>query len=143
MHHPHPWRALRALTDWTLHWRDLGDDVLGVTDFDEQSVTLTTGMTQAQRRSTVAHEIVHAERGPVPPWLQAREERDVDAAAARWLIPWPVLVDACRWARTLEELAEELWVDAATAECRLRHLHPSERTKLMEVWADDARAHGH
>lgn len=139
----HPWRALRHLSDWTLLWRDLGDDCLGETDHDARTVTLTTGMTQAQRRSTIAHEVAHVERGPVPRWLEPREESHVDALAARRLISWPALLDACRWALTLEELAEELWVDEATAECRLRHLHPSEKAKLMEVWADDARAHGH
>lgn len=143
MHRHHPWRSLRALTDWTLHWADLGDDLLGETDHDRRTVTLTTGMTQAQRRATIAHEVVHAERGSVPRWMQAREESHVDQIAARRLIEWPALLDACRWARTLEELAEELWVDEATAECRLQHLHPSERTKLMEVWADDSTAHGH
>lgn len=143
MHHPHPWRSLRALTDWTLHWSDLGDEVLGETDYDRRTVTLATGMTQAQRRSTIAHEVTHIERGPVPDFLWPREELHVDRLTARRLIPWPALLDACRWARTLEELAEELWVDEATAECRLQHLHPSERTKLMEVWADDSNAHGH
>lgn len=143
MHRHHPWRALRSLTDWTLHWRDLGDEVLGETDHHRRTVTLTTGMTQAQRRSTIAHEVAHIERGPVPAFLEPREEVAVDVVAARRLISWPDLLDACRWARTLEELADELWVDEATAECRLRHLHPSEQTKLMEVWADDSRAHGH
>ena len=66
MHRHHPWRALRSLTDWTLHWRDLGDDLLGETDHHHRTVTLTTGMTQAQRRSTIAHEVAHIERGPVP-----------------------------------------------------------------------------
>lgn len=80
---------------------------------------------------------------PVPAFLEPREEMAVDELAARRLISWPALLDACRWARTLEELAEELWMDEATAECRMRHLHMSENAKLMEVWADDARAHGH
>lgn len=130
--------------DWTLYWRDLGDeDLLGRTDFDSRTVTLAKGMTQAQRRSTIAHETVHIERGPVPAWLQSREEVQVDQVAARRLIAWPDLLDACRWARTVHELAEELWVDEDMVMCRLRHLHPSERTKLMEVWADEGRIHGH
>lgn len=132
MHH-HPWRALRALGDWTLHWRDLGEDRLGVTDFDERTVTLTTGMTQAQRRSTIAHETVHIERGPVPAWLQSREEVQVDQVAARRLITFEALLQAAVWARTVHELAEELWVDEDTVLCRLKHLHPSERTKLTAL----------
>lgn len=145
MQHPyHPWRALRALAGWTLHWHDLGDDEhLGETDYDRRTVTLSPGMTQAQRRCTIAHEVAHVERGPVPGHLQGREEEAVDVLAARRLITWPDLRDAALWARSVHELADELWVDEATVECRLRHLHPSEKTKLMEVWTDDARAHGH
>lgn len=145
MQHPyHPWRALRALAGWTLHWHDLGDpDVLGRTDYDQRTVTLSPGMTQAQRRSTIAHEVAHVERGPVPGHMQAREEEAADATAAERLITAAALIEAARWARSVHELADELWVDEDTVECRLRNLTTDELTQLMEVWRDDARAHGH
>ena len=120
--------------DWTLYWRDLGDeDLLGRTDFDSRTVTLAKGMTQAQRRSTIAHETAHIERGPVPAFLQPREEAQVDQLAARRLISFDALAAAAVWAHTVEELAEELWVDVDTMLCRLRHLHPSERTKITAI----------
>lgn len=132
MHH-HPWRALRALSEWTLHWRDLGEETLGVTDFDERTITLNTGMTQAQRRSTIAHETAHVERGPAPHWMKPREESLVDQIAARRLISFEALARAVVWAHTVEELAEELWVDEETALCRLRHMHSSERIRIAAL----------
>lgn len=142
MHRHHPWRALRALTGWTLHWADLGDpDLLGVTDYQARTITLASGMTQAQRRSTIAHEVAHVERGPVPAHLEAREEVAVDVLAARRLITLEMLADGLRWARSVHELAEELWVDEAMVEVRLRHLHPSERHFLERTLGHEHAAH--
>ncbi len=105
--HHHPWRALRSLFEWTLHWRDLPEGVLGVTDHRRRTITLTTGMTQAERRSTIAHEVTHAERGPVPRHLAAREERIVD-----------------------HQLADELWVDVGMVRARLAGLTDAETVEV-------------
>lgn len=127
----HPWRAFRDLTHVTLHWAHLPDGVLGLTDFDTGTVTLAHGMNQAERRCTIAHETQHVVRGPVPAYLRAREEREVDRISARLLLPCvKQLGEVLAWAHNLFEAAEELWVDEPTLRARLESLHPAERGYL-------------
>lgn len=121
------------MAGWTLHFSHLPAGVLGLTDHSNRTITLARGLTQAQRRSTVAHEVAHAERPPFHPRYTHLEERAVDQLAARRLVPFDVLVDGCRWARSIPELAEECWVDEDTIRIRLAHLHPSERTRLIDL----------
>lgn len=126
----HPWRGLRALAGWTLEFAPLPEGQTGETCYESRTITLTTGMTQAERRSTIAHEVIHAERPEFLESLRDKEERWVAEEAARRLIRFDHLIDALRWARNLHELAEELWVDEDTVRVRLAYLHPSERTKI-------------
>jgi hypothetical protein len=125
----HPWRALRELTDWTLHWRPMHGR-LGLTNWADRTITLHPDQDQAQRRSTLAHELEHVRRGPVPSAYWHREERAVDKAAARRLITLKAMGEALAWAHNLEEAAEELWVDVDLLRVRLSHLHPAERHYL-------------
>lgn len=131
----HPWRFFRSLTEWTIHWTHLPEGTLGVTDHDARTITLTEGMTQAQRRCTIAHEVEHAVAGPVLETHREREERRVEAVAARRLLPDPhEVADALVWARgDLTVAADELWVDEATLRARLdaKHLHPAERAVIV------------
>lgn len=107
------------------------------TDHEAGTVTLATGMDQAQRRSTIEHERQHVLRGPVPTWLEAREEREVDKAAARTLLPDIEAVgEALAWAQCLAEAADELWVDEDTLRARLEHLHPAELHYLRRRLAE-------
>mgnify|MGYP000933421466 FL=1 len=71
-------------------------------------------LSRAEERCTLTHEIIHAERGPVPAHHAAREERLVDAEAARRLIPLDALLEAVRWACCPAEAAEALGVDVPT-----------------------------
>lgn len=88
-------------------------------------------MTQAQRRSTVLHECLHVERGPVLSTLAAREELRVERETARLLLPdISDIGDALVWARDLAEAADDLWVDPQLLRCRLENLHPAERHYL-------------
>lgn len=128
----HPWRALRSLVDWTLRWGHLPDGVLGETDWEARTVTLRHGLTQAERRSTLTHELEHVARGPVPVYCQAREERAVDEAAARRLIRFDRLVDAMVWSLDEYELAELLWVDVPTVVTRLATLTVEESSVLVD-----------
>jgi hypothetical protein len=133
----HPWRHFRAFDGWTLVIRDLeGEGMVGETDYDAQTVTICSTLNQAGRRSTIAHEIVHIERGWVQEHCADLEDEQVDRIVARRLISFERLMDACRWARNIHELADELWVDEETVRTRLAHLHPSERLKLREVLHD-------
>ncbi|WP_308251674.1 ImmA/IrrE family metallo-endopeptidase [Rhodococcoides kroppenstedtii] len=94
-------------------------------------IWLHRGLGQAGRRATLAHELVHLERGrPVGDARgRRREERVVEQIAARRLVSLDALVDAVRWCGTesLEELAEHLWVDVTAVRARLTALTGLER----------------
>lgn len=127
----HPWRAFSVLTDIKLRWAVLPKGLLGYTDHVRGEVVLAEGLNQAQRRCVIEHERHHVLRGPVPPHLRAREEVAVEREAARLLLPdIKVIAEALAWALSVEEAAEELWVDPAMLRCRLASLHPSERGYL-------------
>lgn len=132
----HPWRRLRALAHVTLKWHDHAPD--GVTDFEAGVVSLRRGMDQARRRSTLMHELLHVERGPVPMGLAAREELRVWKEAARLLLPdVEAIGDALAWAHgDLAAAADELWVDVPTLRMRLKYLHPVERGWLRKRLED-------
>lgn len=125
----HPWRRLRELTDVRLEWQDT-DALLGCFDYCTRRLTMATDLTQAERRSTLAHELMHVERGPVPPGQREREEEIVDKEAARLLIGIRELGEALAWTTDMGEAAEELWVDEVMLRARLKHLHPAERAYL-------------
>lgn len=82
---PHPWRELRGLTHLTVHSAELAAGIWGLTAGNR--IWLATGLSQAERRGTLAHELEHHERGHrgcQPPGV----ETDVAQAAARRLIPF-------------------------------------------------------
>lgn len=95
-------------------------------------IWLARGLTQAERRCTLTHELVHRERGPVPvdPAAAAREEAIVDEISARRLITLPQLVDGLKWTRQAHELADHLWVDRPTLQTRMATLDPLEVAQL-------------
>ncbi|NUP03558.1 MAG: hypothetical protein HOW59_37110 [Nonomuraea sp.] len=134
MHH-HPWRAIRALVDWTVHWTtDLPEGVDAATRWSDQTIWVRQGLSQVQRRCIIEHERQHVIRGPGGHILY--EERTVDVATAHALISLDALVDAARWARSMPELADELNVTEDVVHVRLRHLHPSERAVLRRAAAE-------
>jgi hypothetical protein len=132
----HPWRHLSRLADVTVRWSR--DDVeldgaLGWFYVDRGEIVLDARQTQVQRRSTLAHELVHAERGDEPSGslvLDARQELAVSKEAARRLIGIRALGEALAWSTCVAEAADELWVDEDTVRVRLQHLHPAERAYL-------------
>lgn len=127
----HPWRRLRDLADVTLLWHDGGP--AGLTNFGESTISLRRGLNQAERRSTVLHECLHVERGPVPLGMARGEEVRVEKEAARLLMPdIKVVGEALAWAHDLGEAADELWVDEQMLRVRLQHLHPAERGWLKQ-----------
>jgi hypothetical protein len=125
----HPWRRFAELRHVRLLWHDGGE--AGVTDFVDATVSLRRGMTQAERRTTVLHECLHVERGPVPVTLAEREELRVEKLTARLLLPdLEVVAAALAWTRDLYEAADELWVDEQALRVRLEHLDPREHAWL-------------
>jgi hypothetical protein len=102
-------------------------------------IWLAHGLTQAERRCTLTHELVHRERGAAPadPAAAAREERAVDEIAARRLITTDALIDGLRWSRQPRELAEHLWVDEPTLQARMTTLDPLEVADLEHHLEDE------
>lgn len=98
--HYNPWHDLSRWRDVTLLWLADDDERKGLTNFHERSVSLRPGMTDAEARATLAHEVVHLERGPAQADHEDREEVLVEAVAALRLIPHGVL-------RLLPELLEK------------------------------------
>ncbi len=140
----HPWRQFRSLTAWTLLWTPPASGARAECHWPTQTVTIHPDLLQAERRSVIAHELEHIERGPFPRWARAREEAAVNAASARKLIGIHALAEALAWSLDPHEVADELWVDVPTLEARLEHLHPSERHYLRRRLAhqgDEAHAH--
>lgn len=127
----HPWRAFRDLTHIKLTWAKLPSGMFGYTDHEAGEVVLAEGLTQAERRCTIAHETQHILRGRVPGYQRHREEAAVDREAARLLLPdIRVVGEALAWSTSIEEAADELWVDVVMLRRRLASLHPAERGYL-------------
>ena len=129
----HPWRRLRELAGWTLQWHHPDDDPdRGFTLHDERIISLRADLTWAERRCTVLHEVLHAERGDtLAGVLHEREELAVRRETARLLLPSVrPLGEALAWALSPEEAADELCVDLGVLSDRLRWLHPAERHYL-------------
>lgn len=127
---PHPWRQLRELPHVRLAW-EARPGILGSTD-GATTIAMHPHQSQAQRRCTLQHELVHLARGTRHGCDEA-EERAVERAAARILIPMPLLLDKLRWTRHLAELADECWVDEPMLMARLDGLSPAERAMVAEL----------
>lgn len=125
----HPWRLARELYKATTI--EFHPDLPVVGDADGRTIRLRTGLSQAQRRSVLTHELVHTTRGTTcgDSYLAAKEERVVDQVAARLLITLDDLVDALAWTRGVanRECAWELWTDLHTLRVRISSLTADER----------------
>lgn len=139
-----PWAHLRALPHVALRWtRDDHElaDALAWWYPDAGEIVMDDRQPQAERRCTLAHELVHAERGDEPcasRVLELRQERAVDREAARRLIDLRALADALAWTHDVAEAADELWVDVATLRTRLADLDDCERAYVRRRLAGSA-----
>ncbi len=96
----------------------------------DDAIVLDDRLGQAGRRSALAHELIHRERGDEhceDRTLDARRERRVTTEAARRLVTLDALADALLWSLQEDELADELWIDVETAQARLASLSPGEK----------------
>jgi len=73
-----------AKMGYAVHVWDLGPRLAGITDIQEQSITLNLDLTHAERRSALAHELGHAHYGHSH--STPRAERQARAYAAALLI---------------------------------------------------------
>jgi IrrE N-terminal-like domain len=140
-----PWEHLGA--GWpsaVLVIEPLAPDLLGETSTPPLRIALSAQSSAAQRRCTLAHEIVHLERGldDVGRWAD-REERQVHAEASRRLISTDELADAIRdlgGTDDLFALAAALDVDTETIRTRLGLMDLRERRLIRdradpELWS--------
>lgn len=122
-------------------------------------IWLHRDLNRAGRRCTLAHEIVHLERirasgrrsaaggYETPPadgsvgWCDRREERAVDAIAARRLIGLDRLVEALRWSSDRAEVAADLDVDLGMLSARWTGLDPGERRAIDRQLGYPASVH--
>lgn len=127
-----PWGELRRLDGWRVEFVSFPGDRWGRADFQSHVISIDQDLTQAQRRSTLAHELVHVERGRPPDRCGGtdREELTVRDVCSRRLIELPQLGDALRWGGDELEMAAELWVSVTTLRFRLDHLTVAEQEWL-------------
>ena len=121
----HPWRRARdsypdLVIDCT---RRLAGGAMGLVG--ESTIWLHRGLTQAERRCTLTHELLHVE-------MPDADENAVERETARRLITLNQLVDAFCWLRhaSTPDLADHLWVDQQTAWVRMKHLDPIEVAEI-------------
>lgn len=135
----HPWRVLGA--DWAHvaveHRDDLAAGRLGETD-GRTSIRLRMPMLQVERRCTLAHELIHLERGDTGECTPAVEHA-IDREVARRLITIRALCTGIRWTLDPAELADELWVTDKILAARFDHMPEHEVRAVLEAAHD---AHG-
>lgn len=126
-----PWGTLRRLVHVTVHWRRMPDNVAGRTN-GVDTIWIDDRLHQVERRCVLAHELVHLEWGHrtmQPPSV----ERAVCIETARRLITIEQLCLHVAWARSFDELADDLWVTGMVLKDRLNHLTPAESEALAAV----------
>lgn len=130
----HPWRHMAEQYPHVIICTSyqLDDGVRGLVQGNR--IWLCRTLDQAERRTTLSHEIGHLERGILPlpshSMYTRREERIVDQIAARRLIPLAALIDALKWTNDPPELAELLWTTERIVKCRMESLDPVEVAEL-------------
>ena len=132
---PCPHASARAL-GIRIEVRPLPNGVQGL--YDGKRILVRPGLDHAEERSTIGHELVHAERGDsghalrkVQTVLDERDmERSVDEVAARQLIPLHSLAGTLAVAPDEDAAAADLVVDVDMLRARLDTLTPAERSYL-------------
>ncbi|WP_353107766.1 ImmA/IrrE family metallo-endopeptidase [Gordonia sp. (in: high G+C Gram-positive bacteria)] len=133
----HPWRATpeHVVIKFVDH---LPNGTRGQTHGDCIEINRRV-LSSAERRCTLAHELVHHERGglvPIEPILEHREERLVERTAARRLIALDQLIDVLKWTRHAPEVADELWVDVPMLMAFVETLTEREHAAIRVALAD-------
>lgn len=102
---------------------------------ESRTIALDRRCTPAEAQATLAHEAIHASRGPCPGWARAGEEQTVHALAARMLIAPDVLAAELAWSPDPRVIAFDLGVTRDLIEARLDGLDVAEHARL---WAATA-----
>ncbi len=129
----HPWRHIGLYPDWTIKFVGrLPDGRLGLTIHASKTILILAGLTQAQRRSTLCHEVGHMLRGPASVCRELYEESLVERQAARLLLPSVRRVGhALAYHHAdYKKTADDLWTDENLLNVRLSTLPPKDREWL-------------
>lgn len=127
LHAWNPWRALRARSDIEQMWEH-EPGLLGSWCEHTRRIRLHPGLSQAERRCTLTHELIHAERG------DTTCDGSVHREAARRLIPLHDLLRVIAfYGENWASVAEDLWVDQETLEIRLDTAHPAEKGAIRRT----------
>lgn len=126
----HPWRVLHRRWAHVVleHTDELPPGRLADTNGVDH-IRMRRRLYQVERRCALAHELIHLEQHDTGECAPAAE-LEVNEEAARRLIPWRRLLAAVRWARSDDELADELWVTLPILHARVDTLRADE---LMEI----------
>lgn len=134
----HPWRVLGR--DWPHVDLEHTDDLPPGRRADTNGVDeirMRDRLLQVERRCSLTHELIHLERGDTGACAPAVEAA-VNREAARRLISWEQLFTAVRWARSEQEVADELWVTLPILQARVETLHADELMELARAtWAPE------
>lgn len=140
-----PFELLAEHPDITLCFTRLPAGERGRWYPDLHTIVLDERLTQAERRCTLLHELVHRMRGDVhveDDREHSRQERDCHLTVARLLIPLEQLKNAMQWGRDPQELADELWVDVETLQARVMGLSAQEAAYVRSAEVDDQEMWG-
>ncbi|NYE96255.1 hypothetical protein FHU41_002505 [Psychromicrobium silvestre] len=129
----HPWRLLREMPQITVIWTELNHKS-ALTDGVSQ-IWLDRRLFQVERRCSLTHELIHIERGHTSRQSAAIEEA-VRAETARRLIPFDELLRHKRWALSIEELADSLWVTTSVLKDRINHLDKKQSRLFAKAYCD-------
>lgn len=132
-------------------WRDLADryprfhvevtpiaPALAALIRRERMILIHSGLTRAERRCALAHEIAHLDAGDRwtrACWFDRRQENRADILAARRLIDLEDLVDVVRWTSATVEMAEQLEVTVDVLVLRGQTLRAPEKFALTRARA--------
>jgi len=114
-----PWEDIEAFAEWEVSVTGrLPDGYLGLCGFGARKIWIKAGQPEWQMRSTLTHELLHAERGPVPAGQQKAEERAVELLTAKRLVD-PVVYDALPAGGVGRAIAGTALSTSDLAACRL------------------------
>lgn len=122
---------------WPSGWKvDIGplpSGLYGITHYRQRRSVIAAGLHPWLHKAVALHESIHATDGPVPGWLESREERRVHRETARRLIPLDGLIHAMQATADARVAAEWLEVPVPMIWARLQGLHPSERAGVRRA----------
>lgn len=116
--------------------------VLGCVDHVKGIIWLARGLSEVERRCTLAFELGQLEQGPTPvdPFLAAAHQRSAEDWATRMLIPAECLFSGFRLSRELPVIAAFLQVDLPMLRARMRAMTDEEQDAAMAAIADSVSA---